>query len=361
MNGKDKSEQKKNEDFGHLNRRTALKQIMGLPVLGGLSAGFGASFSLEEGCLLAQSETGNNEKTATDKVDAVSGATRTSWEMPDTSTLKSNITKAKIGPLEVSRLILGGNLIGGWAHSRDLVYVSELIKRYHTKEKVFQTFQIAEQCGINTFMGNPIMNEMMSEYWRWTDGGGGGHTIVENIQIAIDFGCDACYIHGGIADRLVADKDFDTIARCFEVMRDNGLPAGLGGHYQSTVQGIVDEGLIPDFWMKTFHHTKYWSAQNPTEHDNIFCREPDETRAFMQERPEPWIAFKTLGAGAILPAEGFKFAWEGGADFVCVGMYDFQIIDDANIWNEVQNAPSQRKRRILETVTENEEPAAEEA
>ena len=38
--------------------------------------------------------------------------------------LKGRLPQAKIGNLALSRMILGGNLIGGWAHSRDLVYVS---------------------------------------------------------------------------------------------------------------------------------------------------------------------------------------------------------------------------------------------
>ena len=53
--------------------------------------------------------------------------------------------------------------------------------------------------------------------------------------------------------------------------------------------------------------------------------------AFMKDRKEPWIAFKTLAAGAIHPKVGFKHAFESGADFACVGMYDFQMVDDVNI------------------------------
>jgi len=34
----------------------------------------------------------------------------------------------KIGRLSISRLICGGNLFSGFAHSGDLVYVSSLLK-----------------------------------------------------------------------------------------------------------------------------------------------------------------------------------------------------------------------------------------
>jgi len=46
---------------------------------------------------------------------------------------------------------------------------------------------------------------------------------------------------------------------------------------------------------------------------------------------EPWIAFKVLAAGAIQSKNGFQYAFNSGADFICVGMYDFQIADDTNI------------------------------
>jgi NAD(P)H-dependent flavin oxidoreductase YrpB (nitropropane dioxygenase family) len=51
----------------------------------------------------------------------------------------------------------------------------------------------------------------------------------------------------------------------------------------------------------------------------------------MNQLKQPWIAFKVLAAGAIKPQEGMQFAFENGADFVCMGMYDFQIVEDCNI------------------------------
>jgi hypothetical protein len=51
----------------------------------------------------------------------------------------------------------------------------------------------------------------------------------------------------------------------------------------------------------------------------------------MKDVKKPWIAFKVLGAGAIHPTEGFRYAFQNGADFICVGMFDFQIVEDAEI------------------------------
>ncbi len=51
----------------------------------------------------------------------------------------------------------------------------------------------------------------------------------------------------------------------------------------------------------------------------------------MNHLEEPWIAYKILAAGAIHPEKAFPHAFNSGADFICVGMYDFQIVEDCNI------------------------------
>ena len=65
---------------------------------------------------------------------------------------EAKIPTGKLGNLTISRMIMGGNLIGGWAHSRDLIYVSKLFMAYNTEEKVFQTLRLGEQYGINTII-----------------------------------------------------------------------------------------------------------------------------------------------------------------------------------------------------------------
>jgi len=64
----------------------------------------------------------------------------------------------------------------------------------------------------------------------------------------------------------------------------------------------------------------------------------------MKDLKEPWIAYKILAAGAIDPKIGFKHAFENGADFICVGMYDFQIVDDVNLAVAILNRGVARAR-----------------
>jgi hypothetical protein len=326
-----------------MSRRQLISGLAGVPVLGAFVLAVLKKHgwkSFEEIQLLARAG----------GVDGMSGATIKSFQFSTLRDLKGTLPYGKIGNESFSRMILGGNLIGGWAHARDLIYVSKLVKAYHHRDKIFETLSIAESCGVNALLTNPILCEVVNDYWR--HGGKikfisdcGGQDVLAMIRKSIDAGACACYIQGGVADNLVEKGQIDLMAKGVELIRQSRIPAGIGAHKLDTVKACVERGLRPDFWMKTLHRTDYWSANRALpENDNIWCEDPVATAAYMRDLKEPWIAFKILAAGAYKPAEGFKFAFDNGADFICVGMYDFQIVDDVNIALDVWNAGFTRER-----------------
>ena len=80
--------------------------------------------------------------------------------------------KAGFGKLEVSRLILGGNLLTHYTHSRDLKYVYSLAAHYNTDEKIMETLALAEATGISTLsMHNPPHPISVSRRYRKERGG----------------------------------------------------------------------------------------------------------------------------------------------------------------------------------------------
>ena len=269
------------------------------------------------------------------------------------NTLKGPVTaKGKIGNKEFSRLILGGNPIGGWLHSRDLRYVGDLANAYLTDDKKMQIFQMAENCGVNTILGHPVMIDVLGKYWsrgigkmQWISDCGGSSDFATAAQISIDGGCAGGYCQGENADRYVRQGDYKSIEKGLEVLRKAGLPAGIGAHDINTLRGCVANGLIPDFWMKTLHHHNYWSAMlDKPVRDNRYCEDPQGAIDFFAERKEPFIAFKVLAAGAIPPADGIRYGLENGGDFICLGMFDFNMIQDVNIFNETMADLGNRKR-----------------
>ncbi len=329
------------------SRRELIAAAAGLPVLGGFVYAVvrKRSFDSYEARLL---------RAAGADVDAVSSATLKTFQYASLKELKGQVPHSRIGTLEVSRVIAGGNLIGGWAHARDLLYADKLVKAYHTDRKVFETLRLAEQCGINTFLTNPQLARVINAYWRQEGGKiqfisdcGYKNDVIAGVKLSVDVGAHACYVHGGIADTLAKEGKVETIGRALDLIRQNGLPAGIGAHQLETVQACVSAGLAPDFWVKTLHHCDYWSARKDVQNDNIWCVNPEETVAYMSALPQPWIAYKVLAAGAIHPNEGFKFAFRNGADFICVGMYDFQIVEDVNIALGVLGDVQGRPRRWI--------------
>ena len=332
-------------------RREALKNLATIPVLGLL--GVGAY---------------QNQKKY--QVDVMSGAT-IQVKQTALSELKGELPKGKIGKHEISRLVAGGNLIGGWAHSRDLIYVPSLFKAYNTENKVYETLILAEKAGINTINIGFPSNPLIQKYKQMT---GSKIKVISqvgpdmdnndyfvNINKAIDYGVDIIQVQGNWCDWLVRDGKVEVIAQMVDKIRSQGYTAGLASHTVDALIACEEQGIIPDYYMKTMHHDQYWSA-HPIEnrvpfevdgteyldhnkfHNNMFCLFPERTAEFVNRAKVPVMGFKVLAAGAIEPEDGFKWAFENGADFICVGMFDFQVVNDVNIAINTLNNLQNRKR-----------------
>ena len=265
-----------------------------------------------------------------------------------TKSSSANLPVGKIGHVEISRVIIGSNLFGGGAHSRDLRYVRDLLKRYFTHEKIMDTLQSCEENGINTSIGGSRVKQYNAER-------GGNLQVIaqlpcdlEAAQRAVDAGAVGAFIHGGRADFLVRDGKTDEIAEFISFVKKNGLIAGVGGHSKNVPIICEEAGVGADFYFKTFHHDNYFSATpkqyrveyaadhgGPTCHDNMWELFPEVTMEFMKTVEIPWIAYKVLAAGAIHPKEGFRYAFENGADFICVGMLDYQVEEDVGIAKDI--------------------------
>jgi hypothetical protein len=349
------------------NRRELLKTIGSLPVIGSL---------------LSQSAKAKSQ----DKVDTVTGPTyvtrsdkleyarlkKLDLNDPKIVARQKKMPVGKIGNLTLGRIISGSNLISMNMHSRDLDYVRALAAHYNTEERIFMTLKLCEEYGINSAVlkNHNFKQFRLSKYWdewggkmKWladvitTDINKYERLLVEHLEL----GASAAYLWGGASDIWYYNKKKGNIIKAFEIMKKYDVPVGICAHRIEPIMFCEKEGIVPDFYMKTLHHDRYWSAHPKTNrrfmemyekdspnhaeyHDNMFCHNHEETVEFMQNVKVPWIAFKVLAAGAIGAREGLKFAFESGADFVCLGMFDFQVKQDVQISLKAVAESKNRKR-----------------
>jgi len=335
-----------------LKRRELLKGLITLPFYGGVMYAAAKSDPLN-------------------MPDASTGATLV-FKSFDLKDLKGVMPKGKIGNMEVSRLIMGCNLIGGWSHSRDLHYVGNLFRNYNTEKKIFETFDLAEKVGIDTT--NLVVNfyPFFNRYKKMT--GSKMKSICqgfifpekpdkfEELKKIIDQGATSLYIQGACGDKMVKTGRMDLLQEAMEFVRSQGMLYGIGAHSIQVPIACDKAGLKPDYYFKTMHHDRYWSAhprENRVEwsvdtvsspdhnmqHDNIFDLFPEQTVEVFSKIEIPLVGFKVLAGGAIQPKDGIRYAFENGADFVCLGMFDFQLVEDANLVTQILSSNLNRQRK----------------
>ena len=278
-----------------------------------------------------------------------------------------NMPFGTIGKAKISRLLIGGNLITGYLHSRDLHYVTDLFRAYATKDKILQTLALAEKYGVNTVFETG--GNFVNDYNRQT----GGHMqfiphikvdrkqteaqLKDHIKQQVDIGAVAVYVWGVAADALVSAGDIKLLARTVELAKMHNLPVGVGGHSLQVPKACEEHKVPCDFYVKTLHSDNYpsatpkelrkdfmWATGDKAYYDNMWCIDPEETIAFMKSVTKPWIAYKVLAAGAFYPREGFNYAFKNGADFIAVGMFDFQVKQNCQLMPRMVEQNQKRDR-----------------
>lgn len=214
-----------------INRRSFLKKSVIA------STGVALALSLEEKTLLA--------RTAKKAVEPV----------PECS--DKGLPMGKIGNVKISRLIAGGNLINGYAHSRDLIYVSRLLKSYFTDEKIMETWRLSEENGINTMIFYAQDRHAVSLYNKYRKTGGKiqwlaqvkptEHDLKTCVKRAVDNGAVGAFLLGNVGDLWTRQGRVDLIGELISVIKENGVIAGVAAHSLEVPIAVEELGIRPIF------------------------------------------------------------------------------------------------------------------
>ena len=321
-----------------MNRRAFVKGS--LAASGGAAMGF--SYSYEDACMGAPLPTSGVEHTAAPK-----------GKMP----------QGKIAGMSVSRMMLGGNLLTHYTHSRDLKYVYNLTAQYNTDAKILETLALAEDHGIDTLSIHVVPRALKTMQAHRKRGGKMKWIIcptapvtrdmkayAKQVQELIDMGTDSIYLWGVRGDKLTG-RNVDLMGKAVQIAKDHGVPSGVGAHDLNAVKACEKAKIPTDFYIKTLHHHNYRTGPRPdelkgpySEYPGYWCKDPKETIEFMKGVEKPWIAYKVMAAGAIPPKNAFSYVLTGGADHVLVGMFDFEIAEDAAIMRQALASVKNRAR-----------------
>ena len=256
----------------------------------------------------------------------------------------------KIGPLTVSRFILGSNPFSGFSHqgsSRD----AEMV-HYFTTLRIKQTLRDAESLGISAVIARADHHVIRTLMEYWDEGGklqwlaqtcpGVGPTL-KTIQMAIQGGAKAIHIHGGVMDNCLAKGDMSDPMAGIARIREAGLPVGIAGHNPEVFCWAERQKLDVDYYMCSYYNAAHRdkSAEKSPDQAEWFLEEDRRTIAtIIQGLSRPVIHYKVMAAGRNQPAEALSFAATcmRPGDGVCVGVFpkdsSRMLADDVGIFEQ---------------------------
>jgi len=241
----------------------------------------------------------------------------------------------KLGKLNVTRLIIGGNPFSGGSHFSSKL--DKEMRNWYTVERIKQTLREAEQAGLNTFLGRAdshimrMLNEYRNQRGRlqWiAQTAPEMASVVANIDRAVANGASAVFLHGGMTDKMFRAGDFDRLRPWVDHIREKGVPCGMGTHNTDVLRHAVETRLPVDFFMTCFYDICL--------RGEVYLEEDRQAMTdLIRQIGTPCIAYKIMAASRNQPQEAFEYAYRRikATDAVCVGVFTKhqakQVAEDA--------------------------------
>ena len=252
------------------------------------------------------------------------------------------------GPHTISRLIVGGNPLGGGSHMSP--FIDKPMKAYFTKERKFQLFRDCEKAGINLWQACGSMStyqeyreqggklRYMNISTQMTKKGASKPGSTEGITRMVEVGGIAISHWGAYTDRAWEAGKIDEVQDYLKIARDAGLVVGVATHISEVLDYMLTEDWDVDFYMPCLYNLNrgreaikalLGHVPVPGTGREVYL-EDDPPRMFklIQQTSKTCLAFKILAAGRrcmkqSMVEETFKevFSQIKASDAVIVGMY----------------------------------------
>lgn len=230
--------------------------------------------------------------------------------------------------LDVSRLIIGANPFGGFSHQspqRD-----QEMRTYYTTDRIKETWEDAEQAGINTMITNNETPHVLQAVKEYLIAGGNLQWIAQvnkrekadmanAVAEAINIGCKAVYFHGALVDNLYAQKNEYIIRQWCDIVRAHEMPVGIAAHSPEAHLWVNSLDIV-DFHAVCFFNC---GSLHAGKGEKFKLSDIDTAVKCINKIEKPCIGYKIMGAGRIDPEMALEYAFEKikPTDVVNVGMH----------------------------------------
>jgi hypothetical protein len=247
----------------------------------------------------------------------------------------------RIGSLDITRLIIGGNPFSGGSHfSPEL---DRAFMDYYSNANIVAALRESERHGINTFLGRGDRH-IQRALREFRNAGGTMHWIAQtaselrdlpgHIRQVAGAGAVGIYHHGSRTDALWNEGRVDEVNELLKVTRDCGVLVGLGTHHPEVIEYAEEQDWDVDFYMACMYtlggHRSGdgYVASGRTLNETYDDADRERMAAVLRATPKPCLAFKILAAGRkcgsaqdVREAFRWSFANIKATDGVVVGMY----------------------------------------
>jgi hypothetical protein len=263
-------------------------------------------------------------------------------EAADTTKDQPLLPTIKLGPHQVTRLIIGGNPIYGHSHFNKLF--SQHMVAWHTPQRVVELLKRCEQAGINCWQ-NSYADRTLKDLDRYRVAHGKMHWLClgkpdwdqhpERIADAAKRKPIGIAPHGALAERLHRAKKLGVLTDLLKRIRDQKVLVGLSAHNPALIELAEEKGWDVDYYMCCL----YYLTRPRKEYQELLGNDLPLGEIYLPSDPprmfkvvkavkKPCLVYKILAAGRRVGNKAevqqcFKTALENikPTDAMIVGMY----------------------------------------